>query len=207
YHPPRIRQVKAAGASHKDSLSREEVRSLIEAAQSIELNGQSIAPLLLFLVLTGMRRMEAVTAEWSWIDETFIRVPAPRTKTNQKRLVPISKDLAKLLASLPRTSSGQLFPAMTIEITRKFQDACKAAGITRPLKLHNLRDTFIVNAIMSGIPVLLVARIVGNSPSVIDKHYAPLAEDEMKSALKKLDATGFATNLLPAVSRETITIS
>lgn len=202
YRPPRIRQVKAAGASHKDALSREEVRALVEVAQTIELNGQSVAPILLFLVLTGMRRSEALDAEWSWIDGSFIRVPAPRTKTNEKRLVPISRDLANLLASMPKSSSQRIFPAMTIEITRKFQDACKAAGFTRPLKLHNLRDTFIVNAIMSGIPVLLVARIVGNSPAVIDRHYAPLAEDEMKAALKKLDAAGFATNFLQAASTE-----
>lgn len=201
YRPPRIRQVKAAGASHKDALSREEARSLIEAAQTIELNGQSIAPLLLFLVLTGMRRSEALDAEWSWIDGSFIRVPAPRTKTNEKRLVPISRDLANLLSNVPRTASGRIFPAMTIEITRKFQDACKAARIERPLKLHNLRDTFIVNAIMSGIPLMLVARIVGNSPAVIDRHYAPLAEDEMKAALKKLDSAGFSTTLLPSASR------
>jgi len=201
YRPPRIRQVKAAGASHKDALSREEARSLIEAAQSIELNGESIAPILLFLVLTGMRRSEALAASWAWIDGSLVRVPAPRTKTNEKRLVPISRDLANLLASLPKTDSDRIFPAMTIEVTRKFQDACKAAGIQRPLKLHNLRDTFIVNAIMSGIPTLLVARIVGNSPGVIDKHYAPLAEDEMKSALKRLDATGFTTNILLSESR------
>lgn len=200
YRPPRIRQVKAAGASHKDSLSREEVLCLIEVAESIKLNGQPIAPFLLFLVLTGMRRSEALDAEWSWIDGSFIRVPAQRTKTNEKRLVPISRDLANLLTSMPRTTSQKIFPAMTIEVTRKFQDARKAAGIARPLKLHNIRDTFIVNAIMSGIPVLLVARIVGNSPAVIDRHYAPLAEDEMKIALRKLNAIEFSTSFLPSTT-------
>lgn len=58
-------------------------------------------------------------------------------------------------------------------------------------------DTFIVQALVAGLPAKLVADIVGNSVRVIEENYAWIAEEDLMQAAKRLDGDAFTTALLP----------
>jgi integrase len=180
FDPPVIEQLKATLEENRDYLTAEELRRVLLVSEGLLLNGEPVEPILSFLAYTGMRRGEALLAEWSWIRNGHISIPARVTKTGKGRTVPILKQAQAVLDRLPK-SSTRLFPSMTVEIGRKFKKACMIAEIDRDLKLHNLRDTFCVSCILAGVPATIVAKWAGHDPVVMLKHYAAIGiEDTMQ---------------------------
>jgi len=188
WDPPRIQQIRVEGPTHRDSLTPEELERVIVAAATMVINGCLVWPYFLFLVLTGMRRNEALQARWPWIHGDFIYIPGPLTKTQQKRIVPITGALRSLLMILPSPHDGKLFPGLTEAVSKRFRKAVLIAEIGRPLHLHNLRDTFIVQALVAGVPAFLVAKICGNSVRVIESHYSMFTTDEISTTMQQLNA-------------------
>lgn len=187
WRPPSVVQVKAPGAEHRDSLTPDELQSVLTASEGFKINGESIAPFLAFLAWTGVRRGEALAAEWDWVKNGFLLVPAGRTKSGQARAVPLTTPVRKMLSDRPEPHKGRIFAAMNEKVTKLFPKAAKLAGISRPLKLHNLRDTFIVMALNAGVPLPVVSQIVGHSDIRITiRSYGRFGNTELQEAAKRL---------------------
>jgi integrase len=200
--PPEAKPVKATTSGHRDYYTSDECRRLLEAGQSLSINGQPIAALHAVFILTGMRKTEGLLMRWEWIDlpGRKILVPPDATKSNRKRTIPIPEPLAAVLAALPQPHSGRVWPFSSTSgvINRTFREAQRRAGI-RPLKLHNLRDTYAVNMLLSGVPLAVVSRILGHADvNTTIKHYAAIAGEELTIATKLGD--GFSTSILPTGS-------
>ncbi|MFZ5434158.1 MAG: tyrosine-type recombinase/integrase [Calditrichota bacterium] len=203
WRPPSIAQVKAPGAEHRDSLTPDELQSVLAASEQFKINGESITPFIAFLAWTGLRRGEALSAEWEWIQDAFILVPAGRTKSGQARAVPLTAPVKKLLAERPEPHTGRIFSAMNEKVTKLFPKAVQAAGITRHLKLHNLRDTFIITALNAGVPLPVVSQIVGHSDIRITiRSYGRFGNSELQEAAKRISRTNSTTNLLRTTSSD-----
>jgi integrase len=153
------------------------------------------ASLIEFLFMTGCRPSEAVALEWKHISLDFSSIRFEQAvvvsesglvckrglKTQKKRSFPINTRLATLLKSIkPVTVSddAKVFPSkegMWIDVHNLTNRAWKATltkldGIEYR-KLYQTRHTFITLALKSGMDVKDVAKLVGNSPEVIYRHY------------------------------------
>lgn len=137
------------------------------------------SPFVEFVALTGLRRGEALAFRRNWVRDGLIRVPAVVSKTDVTRFVPVTARIVELLP--PDRWLG-----MTIEVSRVFKRAVTAAGITRPIKFHNLRDTFIVWGIQSGVPLPILARIAGHDVRTMLQNYAHFSEADFRRAGEKL---------------------
>jgi integrase len=149
--------------------------------------------LLAFLFYTGCRPSEAVALEWGHIASdgrslTFcqaatvdergqLRVKAG-LKTQKRRKIPLNDRVigiigrpdgrSDLVFSSPRTD-GLIDSANLGQ--RQWRSVLAATGIGYR-SLYQCRHTFITLALQSGMAIADVAKIVGNSPEVILKHYA-----------------------------------
>jgi integrase len=65
--------------------------------------------------------------------------------------------------------------------------ALDAAGVRRRGPYH-LRHTFATEALAAGMPTFLLARVMGCSLQMIDKHYGHLAHDSEDAARALLNA-------------------
>ncbi len=153
------------------------------------------ASLIEFLFMTGCRPSEAIALEWKHIslDLSSIRfeqavvvsesglVCKRGLKTQKKRSFPINTRLANLLKSIKPVTvalDAKVFPSkegMWIDVHNLTNRAWKATltkldGIEYR-KLYQTRHTFITLALKSGMDVKDVAKLVGNSPEVIYRHY------------------------------------
>jgi len=187
YSPVKIREVKAPREREHDYLTREELTAVLAYLDGVTLNGQPVAPFIEFVALTGLRRGEALAFRRSWVRDGLIRIPATVSKTDITRFVPVTPRLAELLPV-------ERWLGMTIEVSRIFRRAVRAAGIQRAIKFHNLRDTFIVQGIQSGVPLPILARIAGHDVRTMLANYAHFSEADFRAAGKTL---GNSTKIQP----------
>ena len=200
WKPPKIQEIRAPAAGHRDYYTKEECIKLLTAAQGITIGGDSIGPFLAFLLLTGCRYSEALACRWEWLDlrRGFVHVPAAQTKSNKSRSIPICPELKRLVESLPAPRRGALwhFSAGSGHLAARYREAVRRAKI-RYLKLHNLRDTYAVNMLLSGVPLVVVSRILGHaSINTTVKNYAAIADEEL--AVATAQGEKFTEGLLPS---------
>jgi integrase len=141
-----------------------------------------------FLALTGFRPEEVIALEWGDIKNSRIIVSRAysqrilkETKTYETRNFPINSQLGKLLQSLPRTQN-LIFPSPEggyinqhnfgerywKPIVKKLVSVGKIAEY---LPTYNLRHSWITRMLRSGLDIATVAKLAGNKPDTIMKHY------------------------------------
>jgi len=71
---------------------------------------------------------------------------------------------------------------------RKWTPAIKAGGIQRPARLYDLRSTFASNALAAGIAVFELAKVMGTSVEMIERHYGSLFDGSAASIASRRGA-------------------
>jgi integrase len=141
-----------------------------------------------FLALTGFRPEEAIALSWSDIKNGQIIVSRAysqgilkSTKTYETRTFPVNGQLDKLLKGLPKTQT-LVFPSPEggyinqhnfgerywKPIVKKLVVAGK---VSEYLPTYNLRHSWITRMLRSNLDIATVAKLAGNKPDTIMKHY------------------------------------
>lgn len=126
-----------------------------------------------------------------------------RLKTQKKRTFAVNPTLKEILKSLikgrEKNKNAYLFtvdgkPWDSNRLDKLWRDSSNKstkdgngliATLAREEKIlryrspYSLRDTFITHAIYKGVPTQVIARWVGNSPAMIDKHYFSQLDTEI----------------------------
>ena len=176
-------------------FSVEERDRIIEAFQNSRCY-KHYAPLIEFLFITGCRPSEAIALQWRHISSDFSTIRFEQAvvisesgltckaglKTQKKRIFPINNRLRELLKSIqPVEKSGEtkIFPSPEgkwIDVQNLSRRAWKSILETLDgveyRKLYQTRHTFITMALKNGVDVKDLAKMVGNSPEIIYRHYA-----------------------------------
>jgi integrase len=66
--------------------------------------------------------------------------------------------------------------------------AIEAGGIAKPARVYDLRSTFASRALAARISVFELARIMGTSIAMIERHYGTLIEGANADIARRLDA-------------------
>ena len=171
-------------------LSDDEIRRVLDAAP------EDLKRMITFFLLTGLRYGELCYLEWSDIDFRHRQVIIQpkegwKPKNFKKRIIPMHPTVEGLLRSLPRHD----------DITYVFPDEdgqCAYGGLRNRLyrvfvnakvdgNVKDLRCTFASNAVMSGMPIYTVSKLLGHHDvKITEKHYAHLAPDYMGNAITML---------------------
>lgn len=155
------------------------------------------APYVKFLFMTGCRPEEAVALQWKHISIDCLRIQFKEaipsdtgirgeTKTGKTRNFPCNPRLQAFLQSIkPEKPSANdlVFPSPRGQVIdshnflNRFwkpvvESLVKAGKVENYLPQYNIRHTFITLALENGLDAKDVARLVGNSPEIIYRHYA-----------------------------------
>lgn len=141
---------------------------------------------LRFLALTGMRAGEVTDIlRWRDIDWQHGCLRLPRSKTGAK--IVLLSDLAQQL--LRERHRGQppgerVFigdGGGRISIGRTWRDLRERAELD-DVRLHDLRHAFASDAIMAGIPLAHVGKLLGHQQMSTTQRYAHIADDALREA-------------------------
>jgi integrase len=186
---------KLAGRNHRPAPRTVRVFSFAEIdALAAEL-APVYAPLPVFAAATGLRPEEWQALERRDVDFRTGILNVRRTvsdgelvelgKTSRsRRQVPLSPSaLQSLDALVPRLDTTLLFPApqgglLNLDNWRRrsWLPAVEAAGIQRPARIYDLRSTFASNALAARVTVFELARVMGTSVEMIERHYGTLLD-------------------------------
>lgn len=158
--------------------------------------GKSLAIRAEFVLHTGLRLSELLSARWDWVHETrqgkTLTVPA--SKSARARAIPLDLRALELLedAKARWGSSGLIFTKDPLSqpgnLRRDVHDACVRAKVT-VTDFHGLRRSCGARWIEVGIEMFVVSRWLGHADvSTTARHYLGLSDTTSQNALDRVNA-------------------
>ncbi len=172
-------------------LSREELARLHAALDGqTRQSARQQADIIRLLLLTGCRRGEIMGLRWSEVGENGLALTDAKTGP---RTVPLSGRTRRILDRQPRGRSAFVFPSPRNPARPRrpylpLWDRVRKEACIEDVRLHDLRHTMASHAVMNGVPVPVVSRLLGHSNVRMTLRYAHLADRDIEAAAERVGA-------------------
>jgi integrase len=184
-----IARIKLFNADNRKEnyLEGDQLTKLLEVLRTD--GNRGVCNAALFLLCTGARLNEALSATWDHIDREnrVWRIPALNSKSKKVRSVPLNDAAIDLLDQLGGGERGErLFVSeKTGEplryVHKVWERIRKKAGLPE-LRLHDLRHQFASFLVNSGRTLYEVQKILGHSNHAVTERYAHLSSTTLMDA-------------------------
>ncbi len=146
---------------------------------------QAVAAVRL-LLFTGARSSEITGLQWDWIRGTRAVLPDSKTGPKSIQLPPPAR---AVLNRLPRKGRF-VFPnkrgdARMTDLGLRWQKLRKLAGLD-DVRIHDFRHSFASHAVMSGLDLYTVGRLLGHADTASTERYAHLADEHFREAAGRI---------------------
>lgn len=180
-------------------LDNEQLQRLLAVLRDYENRG--VCNVALFLLSTGARCNEALSARWEHVDTAnrVWRIPATNSKSRRTRSVPLNDSALDVLKQIERTEDYVFVNAKKgsryTTIARSWERLRALAGLSH-LRLHDLRHQFASMLVNGGRSLYEVQQILGHSDMKVTERYAHLSKKTLQ------DAANSASVAIRGVSEE-----
>ena len=172
-------------------LKAEEYERVFRALD--EMPNQMAADAIRLLVLTGARRSEVLSLEWTDLDLDLglWHRPAAKSKDRKRKHITLSNEALVLLRALQKKRKGRCTHVFPTSNGRPMQDLKRpwawlkqAAGLP-DLRIHDLRHSFASVLVSSGETLETIGKLLGHSQYQTTLRYAHLMDDPMRRAANR----------------------
>ncbi|MDD2804973.1 MAG: site-specific integrase [Elusimicrobiales bacterium] len=146
-----------------------------------------VQPIVIFALLTGMRRGEIVGLRWEHIDLANGVIHVLKTKSGEPREIPIAAKLRVLIESIRKGDGGRVFNISTRALNRHFTKALLLAGI-QDFRFHDLRHTFASHFIMRTNDLPATQKLLGHKSPRMTQRYAHLSKGHLQVEMQIFDS-------------------
>lgn len=185
-----FRDVKIYKIKNSDEikyLTDGQIKKIFEI--SLKKHGESFTNLLIFYANTGARLNEALNLIWNDVDLINKQITFRQTKAGKKRIMPMNKALFEMLSKMSLNASNKsdrVFKYKPVTVSHTFREILNEIGFEKGISVHVFRHTFASYLIMNGVDLLTLAKYMGNSVKIIEKHYVHLSKGYYHNSIKKL---------------------
>ena len=108
------------------------------------------------------------------------------------RKVPLNTQARGIIERQPRRESAFVFPsprnALHPRVNLALWDALRRNAGIEGVRLHDLRHSFASHAVMNGVPIPVVSRLLGHSNVRMTLRYAHFADKDIEAAAERIGA-------------------
>lgn len=165
-------------------LEKEEIARLLSVCD------ESLKPVVIIALNTGMRLSEILYLKWQDVDFKRGIIYLLKTKSGDKREIPMNELVEAALKSIRKHPTSEYIfyhrdgsPRKTVR--KSFTTALKKADIIN-FRFHDLRHTFASHLVMAGIDLNTVRELLGHADLTMTLRYAHLSPDHKKKAVDAL---------------------
>jgi len=176
---------------HETFLDKDEAKRVI-VAMANDRNSVASAALKVML-LTGVRRQEALSARWDNVNLEAAVWLLPHTKAGKPRHVQLSEAAQHVFRELHnmKLDSPFVFPGRNPEKPladprKALRRILNAAGIDRPFRIHDTRHTFASLLAASGIPLYTIQKLLGHAQISPTQRYSHLADETLRDGVETI---------------------
>lgn len=164
------------GRDRRLGLGEEE--RLIEAAGQV--GGPWLRSAIVVAIETAMRQGELLSLRWEALRgyQALLRT----TKNDRPRAVPLSSRARAVLAELPRSIDGRVFPITAPALDKRWRRVCVLAGI-EGLRWHDLRHEAVSRLFEKGLTTEEVMQMSGHRTYAMLARYTHLRTDTLAAKL------------------------
>jgi integrase len=176
--------------SYYPERQMERILSYEEAEMLVEESGESLRPVVITALNTGMRKSEILGLDWKNVDFARRYIRVERSKNNRSRKIPMNSAVYEELQKARRNRSEYVFTQKRTSerlrcVVSAFKVACRKAGL-EGLRFHDLRHTFATNLVMNGIDLVTVKEILGHSDISMTVRYSHPSDKRKMEAVERL---------------------
>lgn len=143
---------------------------------------ESIRPVILCAVTTGLRRSNILTLDWRQVKLEEGLISIPRMKSNRAHMVKITPPLMAALSTMP-SRRGRVFDLRNFR--KRWDAAVKAAGL-EDFRFHDLRHTFASWARMNGADLADIKEALDHSSMNMTLRYAHIKAEHHVTAFDRV---------------------
>jgi len=165
--------LKGSSPRRERRLGPDELERLIDAAKLSRT--PLLIPIILFALVTGMRRGEILGTRWQDVDWATKSLLIPSSKNGYPRVIPLVEEALHILDRLPRKAE-HVFPMHANALRLSWGRLRRRAGCD-DLHFHDLRHEAISRFFEAGLSTPEVALISGHrDPRMLFRYTHPLRE-------------------------------
>lgn len=165
--------------------------AILDQPQDYGIHNAIIVAIVRFLLLTGVRKREAMDLKWSDVDLSTGVWLLGENKSGKARRINLNQAALDILQQLPKSSQ---FVFANPENNRPYNDIRKtfdkimhAAGVYN-MRIHDLRHNFASLAVNSGQSLYVVQHLLGHASPQTTQRYAHLQAETLKQASEDIAA-------------------
>lgn len=164
-----------------------ELQKLIEVLNTDE--NRPICQLVLYILSTGCRLNEALSAEWKNVslDKRLWIVPHESSKSKRPRTIPLNDSALSVLKQINRKESD-VYVFTNAKTNKPFVNVFKPwdrirtkAGLPQ-LRLHDLRHMYATYCVNNGCTIFEVSQLLGHADTRVSQRYSHLSTTTMLTA-------------------------
>ena len=173
--------------TEEDPPSRERFLSAVEMGKLFAVCDPRLLPIVVFALLTGLRKSEALDFTWDGVDLERLEIKANRLKKGKYPEIPVADKLRRLLLYLGPRKEGRLFDLCPMTFRRLFVKARKDSGLPH-FTWHDLRRTFASHFTMTTKDLPSLSKLLGHRTQDLVEPYARLANSHLRTQMDAFDA-------------------
>ena len=175
-------------------LSQDEVQRLhraLDHCAAVQASRAPQADIIRLLLLTGCRKSEILTLRWQDVDGNTVNLGD--AKSGPRRVF-LNAPARAILERQPRSGSTYVFPSPSNSgrplspDLKLWRSVRREAGI-EDVRLHDLRHTVASHAVLQGVPLPVVSRMLGHKRPSMTMRYAHVGDHETEAAAERIGAT------------------
>ena len=186
-------KLKEVAPPPKEHLSKKEIELLMEK-QMPNLRLENVRDIFAFCCLTGLAfaDVKELKREHLTTDEQGnMWIHKPREKTAVMSTIPLLKQpkaiLQKYAFDLHCMESGKLLPVPSNQKMNAYMsEIATICGLNKKLTTHCARHTFACLAVEYGMPIDVLAKILGHTNTNMPRHYAKFSEQLIGREMQKI---------------------